>query len=272
MTSEKKLVYFFRHEDSDGCRKRNTTSHKKLPMCSTDVSTFEEVLEIVPERMCGASGAFFHGPLTPVPKITYTATHLTVDRNFKPVLQEEHMTEEKRTVQFVSKVKPIFNEQKIDVSMFGNMNQRFCPFMGGGNLSLRSMKCLAACVMYEDFGQDPSLSPHPEGQLRCGNIENKQLTLQTEEEVIVQLQANMMLCAVSDLTAKIKVDPMTEVKSFVCYGMVLCFPPLPILLLRLTIDFQSSNVSYERLFRSSSTYHLCLSADICLEYILNRLS
>ena len=98
--------------------------------------------------------------------------------------------------------------------------------------------------MYEDFEQEPSLSPRPEGQLRCGNIEDKQLTQQTEELIIVQLQANMMLCAVSDLTAKIKVDPMADVKSFVYYGMVLCFPPLPILLLCLTIDFQSNNVSY----------------------------
>ena len=93
-----------------------------------------------------------------------------------------------------------------------------------------------------------------------------------EEEIIIQLQANMMLCAVSDLTAKIKVNPMADVNSFMCYGMVLCFPPLPILLPRLIIDFQTTNISYQKLLRSSSSFHLCLSADISLEYILNRLS
>ena len=62
----------------------------------------------------------------------YTATHLIVDWKFEPVLQEEHTTKDKRTVQFLGKIKSIFYEKKIDVSIFGNMNQKICSFTGGG--------------------------------------------------------------------------------------------------------------------------------------------
>ena len=51
----------------------------------------------------------------------------------------------------------------------------------------------------------------------------------------------MMLCAVTDLTTKLKADPLINPRNFVCYGLALCYPPTPLFVLRLTLDFANNN-------------------------------
>ena len=180
----------------------------------------------------------------------YTATHLIVDWKFEPVLQE-HTTKDKRTVQFLGKIKSIFNEKKIDVSIFGNMNQKICPFTGGGPVSQINEVLSSLCDVWR-LQTRPFTYPRPEGQLRCGNIEDTVNTANWRRNRCTA-SSQHALCGIWS-NSKNKDRSNGRCEKF--RGMVLCFPPLPIHLLCLTIDFQSNNVSYQRLFRSSSSFHL----------------
>ena len=76
----------------------------------------------------------------------------------------------------------------------------------------------------------------------------------------------MMLCAVSDLIEKIQADP--EEFHMLRYGDLLSSS---IFLLHWIIDFETTNISYHKLFSSNSLARLS-SADMSVEYILIQLS
>ena len=63
------------------------------------------------------------------------------------------------------------------------------------------------------------VSPKAEGELRCSAIENKATTTQSADSTMKQLKANMLLCAVDQLTKLFK-DPGSKadaVKQLKCY-------------------------------------------------------
>ena len=90
LTADGKLVYFFWHEDCDGCcAKKKTDSHKKYyPLAPLISAPSRKYLQLYLSIMCEASGSHFNGPSTPIPHIMYTATQFNVDRNFQLVLRE----------------------------------------------------------------------------------------------------------------------------------------------------------------------------------------
>ena len=166
------------------------------------------------------------------------------------------------------------------------------PFIGRRNTSGKSI--LSACILTS--GIDDRLSPKKKDELRCGAIENdnvsgEEITSGEEsesecaiEEVLIQqnadrvcqqLKANMLLCSVNQFALHAKkpnfaTDKLDLIK---CYGLTVCFPPLPIVLLELTVDFSEHTYEYKELFRCNTLYpYTPILVDCALEYIINRVS
>ena len=93
--------------------------------------------------------------------------------------------------------------------------------------------------------------------------------MQDEESVCKQLQANMVLCSMKRLREHASFA--SDVKQITCYGLMVCFPPLPLLLLKLTIDFEKGDYSYQELFRCHELESYPLVVDCTVEYTIKRI-
>lgn len=134
---------------------------------------------------------------------------------------------------------------------------QYCPFIGGGGLYIEKNGRLSACLTSsQQQEEEENISPKREGNA-----------------IIVQLQGNMLLCAVEQLTKKLLEDPgnANDVKLLTCYGLSVCLQPDPIALLRLIVDFECGEMKYEELFFSSAGLCSFLHIDCAVEYMLTRI-
>ena len=170
------------------------------------------------------------------------------------------------------------------------MRVHYCPFSGGGDISIFRRGSSSVSVVMTEFTDSDSedalvvTPPHrgmqsdrSEGQAippkdreyRCVSVENK--AIQCEWEVTLQLQANMLVLCSGLLRQKLKECPSDAEKIIIlcCYGLQLGLP-YPLKVLKLTVDFESGEVKYEELLNASESFFtLCIL--MCLFHLVNNL-
>ena len=117
------------------------------------------------------------------------------------------------------------------------------------------------------------ITPPKEGELRCGTAENKLLThVQSDEDVAMQLQANMMLAASILLRKHLVGNPAAaaSIQVITCYGMQMG-PTYPLKILKMVMDFEKGCCTFEEQFRLFPCGVYPAYIDIAIEYIVRRL-
>ena len=134
---------------------------------------------------------------------------ITLENFLPPQDCTEHFASEaERTLVMITKLWSTFGSQYDIGLMHGHLKTRFCPFRGGGDVYIMRNN-LESCVVLATIpstSADPGPTDSPEspveslevtppraGEDRCGAIENKVQHRQTDREVELQLQANMLL-------------------------------------------------------------------------------
>ena len=204
--------------------------------------------------MCNVSAYYFDGPSSPTPRLTYTTTthsthftHSTNRRTCKGKLWTDSCRLWRTAGDWIGENylvsrqnQTLFFFWKADkVSTFETENKKFVLYwrrrpvfdIGEG---------LSACVMHKESEEDPSQSPHPNCQFEVWKHWEQTIDTAT---INTQLQANMMLCAVSNLIERGRSRGWFE--GFICYGMVMCH-----CLLHLSM---TTNISYHKLISSNSS-------------------
>lgn len=281
------FCYMFRHKQTVGCRTTNSCSHLSLPNIQTGpVST----LPLPPKERKGIGSMFFDCTLRDytileqgeIVEVLKLSGDLQLEVNVQNISQPYRANEQDRTLRMFEAFNIAGKEGLIKGAL--SDNNQYCPFKGGGDIyigrkytggdSILSGYISSILVDDDDDDDHNNLSPKRPGDLRCGAIENKASAQQSEDSVCHQLKANMLLCSVNQLTehAKNRKFDASKVERIKCYGLTVCFPPLPILLLELTVDFPKCTYEYKELCRCNDMQCCPLVVDCALEYIVQRVS
>ena len=115
-------------------------------------------------------------------------------------------SEHECTLILISQLKEQVGGKKYHIRAFGNNYDHFCAFSGGGDLQVFTHLGSSAAVVSTEAGEsdvedvlqqnqaaDTTLKPPKQGEGQCGSIENKVSRQQSEVDVRLQLQADMVL-------------------------------------------------------------------------------
>ena len=190
-----------------------------------------------------------------------------------------YVNEANKTGEMLHRLKNALKEANgYSVLISGGDDAHYCPFSGGGDISILNKDSSAAAVVMTPLLQQsatPSentaeVSPQNVGESRCCAIENKVsegVSMAQHDNVTLQLQANMMvLCSV--LLKKILVESPGNAESLniiSCYGLQIGMS-CPLKILKLSIDFEKGNMTYEQLF----SQHRCPFSHIYIDCVLQH--
>ena len=171
----------------------------------------------------------------------------------------------------------------IKVALAGKDMSCLCPFRGGGDIYLQTDH-ISACLRLSDEEDGEALgaeegtqvSPRKKGEMRCtAAVENKFSTMQSIDKVRKQLQVGMLVGATKQLK-KIVMDKPTkakDIKSFTSYGITFGVSIAhPLILLKMTLDFETNKLKYFQLCRYEWSQAFCLYVDGAFEYVMNRIT
>ena len=160
---------------------------------------------------------------------------------------------------------------------FSENREKHVPFKGGGDLLIRSVNQLKSCCILESDSSDiRNCSPRYDDDCRFTTIEAKIGTTQSDLDILLQLQANMLLSTVDQLQYCIRegiitFKELTTLRQITTYGLALCATDKYNVLIRMTSDLNTNTVTFERLFAYSSFAQGSTKFDSILEFVVRRL-
>ena len=160
------------------------------------------------------------------------------------------------------------------------MRVHYCPFSGGGHISIFRRGSSSVSVVMTDSDSEDVTPPHrgmqsdrsegqatppKDGEYRCVSVENKVTPVQCEWEVTLQLQANMLVLCSGLLRQKFKECPSDaeKINILCCYGLQLGLP-YPLKVLKLTVDFEPGKVE---LLNASVSFFYPVHIDVSINLL-----
>ena len=201
-----------------------------------------------------------------------------------------------RSLEMIEGLKLALGEHYTVEYWFGNFS-RHCPFSGGGDLSIFKSRSRSAVVVdlhsndgtddgtndgitpdddTRDISLSTKVSPTKPGEYRCVSIENKiasNLGSDVDQEnITLQLQANMLLLSSTLLMNKIKECPNKAegINILRCYGLQIGLN-CPLKILKLSVDFSKKELEYEELLNIPTTALHHLYVDMALQHVVSCL-
>jgi hypothetical protein len=261
-------VALFKFRDVAGCRSVNSTQHDTLPVprvrpIPLGFLVQPTTLQVGFHYMFGYNHPY---------KIEDGKVHL---ESLHPPQGHEFTDELHRTGEMLTRLRET-SHCNHTIELASHDSTHYCPFSGGGDIWIYRTGSNLGAVLVTPAEQEPAedttllehASPSQEGQYTCGAVENKVGSCQREGEVRLQLQANMML-----LCTKLLVQEIVEghdVKQLVCYGVALGVVKYPLMLLKLTIDFDKRETVYDELCTISPCPTYPAFIDLALTYVIKN--
>ena len=274
--------------DTAGCRSTDSKQHSELPL---PMPTHKEAAVFTQEpKHLQVGFPFLYGhshPYTVRNGEIVIGHHLplaTVPEDLEP-------SENQITVELVSQLKAHYGHHYNVMVGSGHDSNHYCPFSGGGDVHIfRTDPANAAAVLevvpmelVSESGETTPISgsrettlnvtPPKAGERRCGAVEGKgSCSLQSPSSVTMQLQADMVLLCATLLERVITSKPKDaeSIGSLACYGIQLGLP-IPLKLLKLTIDFDNQEMEFKELFSLPKCAHYGAYIDISLNYVFEAL-
>ena len=167
------------------------------------------------------------------------------------------------------------------VSISGGDDAHHCPFSGGVDISILNKDSSAAAVVMtpllqqsatpsENPAENPAECSKPLFSIIVENNVSEGVSMAQHDNVTLQLQANMMvLCSV--LLKKILVKSPGNAESLnilSCYGLQIGMS-CPLKILKLSIDFEKGNITYEELFSQHRCPFSHIYIDCALQHVIS---
>lgn len=282
---EELYIYIFKFNEVKGCRTIHADFHGELPPClETNKMSDAKLLSYKGPAEFGTSYFYTSGQ----PEIEYTETggyiikaEPSTSVNFGDFSEyarrdlykeclENHIKEHSNNLQLITTthLKLLLNTQKIS------------PFSGGGDDMLIGMLIgippEGLVVSREDQDEDSVYSPITNQTV--ANIEYKDVTLQSNQALESQLEANMMMLASQILALRLKrlkndekpITKLRELNTVSSYGI--SFGLLkPIVIKKLTLNFQCRCVELQKRYESAKDLDKAPRLACATQYLLKQM-
>jgi hypothetical protein len=251
-----KQCYLFKYNEVVGCR--NATG-EMLPPVETRLLNVSTLYGMDESKVVRVGSQFLYGVEDPyeMGHVKDSMLHIS-DANMKPGDVVEYC-ESKKTHNMAKAIERFIGVgYHVDVICGRGDSSDCTPFSGGGDIYITKDNTRGVVITSSD-GYDTET---------VVAIENKCKTAQSEGQVQLQLQCEMMLLAGQILHTRLQQGLVTD--KILCYGV--CFgPTLPISLLKLIVNFDTGDSKYQLLFkvRPHAAHHVHI--DLILSYALQKL-
>ncbi|CAI8021289.1 hypothetical protein GBAR_LOCUS12643 [Geodia barretti] len=269
-----KNVAMFRYKNTSRCSFTKSKHHKQFPIIGKPTNSIG-LPEIAPSNMRGMGSTYLF-----LRSANYTMVKGKL--NLHPVSATPNLgkiQEATRTDKLLAALEGIINNEHLPLQIFRapRDSNRFSPFTGGGDIYIHAKtSTVSACLHTKTDDDDDEDQAVVHGELRCtATIENKFLSVATEDDVRNQLQANMLVCAASQLHQLAKNDPqgVKNINVITTYGVAIgTNVSLPLLLLKQVVHLERSMLFYEELWRKQWTEEHYMHIDRALSYVLKKLT
>ena len=290
VSTESCQVFVFKHKRVSGCSNIASFPHRHLPPPINNCKSWKDIT-VEPEVHVGYSYMFGHDQPYSISNSKVLITdHVVVLDKFDMAVN--------RTVKMIIKLNSqVGNDYNIE--LLDGECSHYSPFKGGGDIiiskvdesTMATIQLSASSSASQpdpeisssaDLGSSPSptplstdnITPPKKEEHGFGNVENEVSTSRSEEDVRLQLQANMMLVVAKSLKPLIKKfgeNAGEKIRVMTCYGI--SFGGLyPLNVLKLTVDFDNQLCKYEEQLRMYPSAVYAAYIDIGISYILKRLT
>lgn len=287
VATESCQVFIFKHDRVSGCGSTGSPQHSKLPPPLVNHKSWEAITE-EPNVHVGFHYMFGHDqPYFVAQGKVRIEEYVTPQVSFG----ESEMS---CTSEIIINLRMQVGEA-IKVELLEWECSHYSPFKGGGDIKLSKIgqstvgtivlpnpglmsQPGSSATSQPDYGSPPPLSrtditPLKQGEHRVGNVENKVTSCRSENDVRLQLQANMMLAvstSLKDLIINFGEKAGEEITIVTCYGICLG-GTYPLKILKLTVDFENQICKYEEQLSLGQCAAYAAYIDIGISYILKRL-
>ena len=282
-------VALFRFRDAVGCRKTESPQHSNI---HKPIVRHRDLQSLIKKENNIRVGSHFVFGFDQQYSVNENGS-IIVSQPHPPNIQiEECRPENERTYDMMVGLKAALGEDYIVSSYTGDTRVHYCPFSGGGDISIFKRGSSSVSVVMTEFTDSDSdalvvtpphrgmqsdrsegqATPPKDGEYGCVSVENKVTPAQCEWEVTLQLQANMLVLCSGLLRQKFKECPSDaeKINNLCCYGLQLGLP-YPLKVLKLTVDFESGQVIYEELLNACASFYYPVYIDMCLFHLVNNL-
>lgn len=276
-------IYVYSFSDTVSCSNVHEGGlHYQLP--APEVSSPITVQEIHKRKASiGAGNAYLHLHENAT-EVNYIAEgKCAVAYNYSSLQQDVEATEVVRTEKLKQHLKSILPTlyDGITVDIVESVKKRsganFCHFTGGGDLKLTRTDFVFLLLTHteSEYGEN---SPTRDDECRKTlDIECKASHSKPNEEVRLQLQADMYNLLVREFISKVKDADDDQFEKIVSklsqlsiYGMSFGISR-PVEVLKLTVDFSANKLTYYSKFKSSPGFPQEPIIDSCIAAVLDRL-
>ena len=145
------------------------------------------------------------------------------------------------------------------------------PFHRWGDIELVAHNQLKSCCFVSIEEPDRLL------EFTVAAVEAKMGTSQSIEDIMLQLQANMLLCSVNQLQANtirddITIETLEAIQQITTYGIAVCATDRSNIVLRMTCDLRSNSICTDKLFEFNIFSPVAMAKfDSVLEFVVQRL-
>lgn len=266
-------VYIFIFGSPAGCRSVNSDHHGLLPPCIGTEVKDTEMLGL--KCTINVANSFYYTNLSSAPTIEYGGDDGNYNLSFK---SSERMRESGSRIgenSRAEKFKACLQKHYTNINVL-NMDQlmpkvegNVCMFSGEGD---SVMVAALGSTLYCNTGDDNE---------SCSGVsmECKYLTTQSNSAIEHQLKANMFLLTARYVIKTIEnlqenpnpISALGQLTKVVTYGLSFGLVN-PVLILKLTLDFWITDISYEKIYQSPSELPPEPRLDCALKYLIDRIA
>ena len=219
-----------------------------------------------PDKSPGKS--FFRIQNVTITKETNNVVSLDVDRNRSAEEMHKMRTDAVCESSLTNSVAQVLTSIGLNPTMLADICSDYCPFSGGGDIAMLSFNN-SAVIKTPQFEDIEPNSPLADGEVKVSfDMEFKRST-RSNENLLKQLIANMMVVAAMSLEKVCNECIQSEIKNVSTYGLAVD-SILPLQLFKLTIDFDQNCVviiNKQNIKLSAVSF---LDFDILLTYMIRN--
>ena len=134
----------------------------------------------------------------------------------------------------------------------------------------------AEALCREKAEEGTEVSPRKKGEIHCaGAVETKFSSGQPVDKVLIQLQADMLVCATQQLKTIVTNKPTKakDIKSFTSYGITFgASIAHPLIVLKMTLNFVTNELEYYELCRHEWSETFSVYVDGAFQYVMERVA
>lgn len=283
---ESMAIYIYKFEGVHGCRSADPNFHGRLLTFSgNNIMTDQTLLAY---KGAGELGTSFYYSPDDEPVITYDTNdggYFIKGLPSTSLLCGEGSAEDVRGERYRTRLNDYLSRERLSQQVMSTREvkgyiarhlSKVSPFSGGGDNMLFAIDSTLIVADEDEEIDDIARSPRKGDHITITDLEYNDITSQTNQEVELQLEANMMLLMSQVLTKRLlhlKDSPITVLRSLnraICYGISFGLIK-PIVIKKLIMDFTRLELISEKKYESPKDVDKAPRLACATEYLIRRM-